>query len=169
MTATTGAGGADALLQGPRIGPARGEARALVLLLHGYGADGNDLAGLAQPLGPVLPGTVFRAPNAPEPSRVNPMGRQWFPIPWIDGSSEAERDAGFKRSTDTLGLYLHAAMEEEGVTTSQTALIGFSQGTMMALHVGPRMAEPLAGIVGFSGRLVAEDRLDEVVSRPPVL
>ncbi|MEM6972538.1 MAG: dienelactone hydrolase family protein [Pseudomonadota bacterium] len=160
---------ADTILQGPRIPAADGKTRALVVLLHGYGADGTDLAGLAQPLAPVLPGVTFRAPNAPEACRINPMGRQWFSIPWIDGSSDAERDQGFARATETLKRYLEAAMADEGVTPAETMLAGFSQGTMMSLHVGPRLASPLAGIVGFSGRLVVTPDLGEVPSKTPVV
>lgn len=157
-------------LSGPRRASGSGTAKTMVILLHGYGADGNDLIGLADPLAPHMPDTVFLAPNAPERCVNNPMGFQWFPIPWLDGSSEAERDAGFKRSVGILDDYLTAAMAEEGVTAAQTALVGFSQGTMMSLYVAPRRAEPVAGVVGFSGRLIPGDDLGaEAVSRPPVL
>ena len=69
-----------------------GEVDSLVVFLHGYGADGADLLGLADPLSEHLPNTVFVAPNAPERCIGNPMGYQWFPIPWIDGSSEEEAE-----------------------------------------------------------------------------
>ncbi len=157
-------------LSGPRAAARSGRTNSLVILLHGYGADGNDLFGLAAPLSEHLPDTAFRAPNAPEQSRVNPMGFQWFPIPWLDGSSEAERDASFRRSTGLLDAYLTDSMEEEGVPASRTALVGFSQGTMMSLYVAPRRDEALACIVGFSGRLVANDDLATAARvRPPVL
>ena len=157
-------------LSGPRAAPASGTTKSLVLLLHGYGADGNDLFGLSGPLGQHLPDTAFRSPNAPERCRVNPMGYQWFPIPWLDGSSEDEMAAGFAWSAGVLDAYISDAMEEEGVGPDQTALIGFSQGTMMSLHVAPRRGEALAGIVGFSGRLTDAAALNaEAVSRPPVL
>lgn len=159
-----------ASLSGPRAGARSGKTDSLVILLHGYGADGNDLFGLAGPLAQHLPGTAFRAPNAPERCRVNPMGYQWFPIPWLDGSSEAERDAGFRRSVGLLDAYLTEAMAEEGVAPERTALVGFSQGTMMSLYVGPRRAEPFACIVGFSGRLIDGEALKrEARSKPPVL
>lgn len=149
---------------------ASGRARALVVLLHGYGADGADLIGLADPLAPVLPDAVFLAPDAPEPCRVNPMGRQWFPISWIDGSPQAEMRAGFLRAADALDAWLTGAMAAEGVAEAHTVLVGFSQGTMMALHVGPRRPAPLAGIVGFSGRLAETGpNAAPVLTRPPVL
>ncbi|MEM9783229.1 MAG: dienelactone hydrolase family protein [Pseudomonadota bacterium] len=157
------------MLQGPRVAAADGTTRGLVVLLHGYGADGADLAGLAQPLAPLLPGVAFRAPNAPEACRINPMGRQWFPIPWIDGSSEAESTAGFARSSDVLKRYLKAAMADEGVGAAETVLLGFSQGTMMSLHVGPRLDGALAGIVGFSGRILPDPHLADMPHKPPVL
>jgi phospholipase/carboxylesterase len=154
-------------LRGPRRAAASGRARSLVVLLHGYGADGNDLIGLAEPLAPVLPDTVFVSPDAPERSRVNPMGRQWFPIPWIDGSTDAERDAGFARSSALLDGWLTETMAAEGVDESRTALVGFSQGTMMSLHVGLRRPAPLAGVVGFSGRYVEAG--GPPTTTPPVL
>ena len=68
-----------------RRGSASGKDSSIVLFLHGYGADGADLLGLADPLAPHLPDTVFVAADAPTRSMANPMGYQWFPIPWIDG------------------------------------------------------------------------------------
>ncbi|WP_308916900.1 alpha/beta hydrolase [Jannaschia sp. LMIT008] len=142
----------------------------LVVLVHGYGANGADLIGLADPLMPHLPGTAFIAPDAPEVSAANPAGFQWFPIPWIDGSSEEEATAGMERAVADLDAFLDETFAREGVAPAAVALFGFSQGTMMSLHVGPRRTEGVAGIVGFSGRLLAPERLaEEVVTRPPVL
>jgi len=157
-------------LTGPRAAPRSGQTKSLVILLHGYGADGNDLFGLSGPMAEHLPDTAFRSPNAPERCRVNPMGYQWFPISWLDGSPESEMVAGFNRSAAILDRYLTEAMAEEGVGPEATALVGFSQGTMMSLHVAPRRAEPLAALVGFSGRWQDGARLNaEAVSKPPVL
>lgn len=157
-------------LSGPRRNARSGEAKSLVIFLHGYGADGNDLIGLAEPLSEYLPDTAFRAPNAPQRSAVNPMGYQWFPIPWIDGSSEAARDAGYREARDALDRWLDTVFAEERIEPARTMVVGFSQGTMMALATLPRRAEPVAGIVGFSGRLHDADGLKrEVRSKPPVL
>ncbi|MGP1359012.1 alpha/beta hydrolase [Roseicyclus sp.] len=153
-----------------RRAPAGGGASNLVVFLHGYGADGNDLLGLADPLAPYMPDTVFVAPNAPERCGMNPMGFQWFPIPWIDGSSEEQAMEGMGRAVDDLNAFLDRVMAEEGVPAARTILVGFSQGTMMSLHVAPRRAEAVAGVVGFSGRLLAPETLaEEVRVRPPVL
>ena len=151
-----------------RAGPR--EADRLVIFLHGYGANGADLLGLAEPLMPHMHGTAFLAPDAPEVCAGNPGGFQWFPIPWMDGSSPEEADAAMRRSLADLDAFLDSAMEREAVGPEGTILFGFSQGTMMALHVAPRRAEAVAGVVGFSGRLLGPESLaEEVRSRPPVL
>lgn len=156
-------------LTGPRAPARSGTVKSLVILLHGYGADGNDLFGLAEPLSPHLPDTVFLAPNAPERCRNNPAGYQWFPIPWLDNSDEEAMRHSFLRSAELLDAYITEAMRQEGVTAAETALVGFSQGTMMSLHVAPRRAESLACVVGFSGRLAEGDDLSSAKVRPPVL
>lgn len=157
-------------LEHRRAGAPKGEATALVVLLHGYGADGADLLGLADPLGPHMPGVAFIAPDAPERCTGNPMGFQWFPIPWIDGSSEEEAETGMAAAVADLDAWLDTLLAEEGLGADRLILFGFSQGTMMALHVAPRRAKAIAGIVGFSGRLLQPEALaDEIVNRPPVL
>lgn len=156
-------------LTGPERPAAFGVTDSIVVFLHGYGADGNDLIGLAEPLAPYLPNTRFLAPNAPERCTGNPMGFQWFPIPWLDGSPETVAQASAERSFALLDRWLDD-LGRQGVPSARTVLVGFSQGTMMALHVGLRRAEPLAGIVGFSGRLLQPERLvAELGAAPPVL
>jgi phospholipase/carboxylesterase len=157
-------------LKSKRAGEAPGQARRAVVFLHGYGADGADLLGLAQPMAPHLPGCAFYAPDAPEPCRVNPMGRQWFPIPRMDGSTEAQAAVSMASSAVLLNAFLDKVLADEGLAPENLALLGFSQGTMMSLHVAPRRAAPLGAVVGFSGRLIAPERLAaEVRSKPPVL
>jgi phospholipase/carboxylesterase len=156
-------------LTGPSRAAASGTADSLVIFLHGYGADGSDLIGLAEPLAPHLPRTRFLAPNAPERCPGNPMGYQWFPIPWMDGTPEAVARAAAVRAFAALDRYLDE-VAAEGMPPERTVLFGFSQGTMMALHVGLRRRAALAGIVGFSGRLLEPGMLPgEIRSRPPVL
>ncbi len=147
-----------------------GQTRSIVVFLHGYGANGADLLGLADPLGEHLPDTLFVAPDAPEACAGAPFGFQWFPIPWIDNSSEEEAERGMQAAVDDLNAFLDALMVDEDVLPEQVVLFGFSQGSMMALHVAPRREDPVAGIVAFSGRLLSPELLvDEVVVRPPVL
>lgn len=158
------------VLQAGRKGPVSGSTRSVVVFLHGYGANGADLLGLADPLSEHLPDTLFVAPDAPESIPAMPFGYQWFPIPWLDGSSEEEAERGMQAAVQDLNAFLDTLMVDEDVLPEQVALVGFSQGTMMALHVAPRRADPVAGIVAFSGRLLSPETLpDEVQVRMPVL
>ena len=158
------------VLKAERKEPLSGQTRSVVVFLHGYGANGADLLGLADPLSEHLPDTLFVAPDAPERCAGAPFGFQWFPIPWIDGSSEEESMRGMNASIEDLNAFLDALMVDEDVLPEQVVLFGFSQGTMMSLHVAPRREDALAGIVAFSGRLLSPDTLkDEVVSRMPVM
>lgn len=158
------------VLQAGRKAPLSGSTRSVVVFLHGYGANGEDLLGLADPLSEHLPDTLFVAPDAPETCAGSPMGFQWFPIPWIDSSSEEEAERGLLAAADDLNAFLDALMVDEDVLPEQVVLFGFSQGTMMSLHVVPRREDAIAGVVGFSGRLMSPELLtDQVLSRPPIL
>ena len=157
-------------LEAGRKEPASGEIRSAVIFLHGYGANGADLLGLADPLAEHLPDTLFLAPDAPEACAGAPMGFQWFPIPWIDGSSEEESRTGLARAAADLDAFLDGVMVDEDLLPEQMMIVGFSQGTMMALQVLPRREEAVAGIVAISGRLLDPELLgDEATCRPPVL
>jgi phospholipase/carboxylesterase len=157
-------------LRSDRREPLSGDIRSAVILLHGYGANGADLLGLADPLGEHLPDTLFLAPDAPEQCLGAPFGYQWFPIPWIDGSSEEAAQAGLMRATDDLQSFIDGVMVDEDLLPEQVILLGFSQGTMMALHVAPRRDDPVAGVIAFSGKLLqAESLPEEALCRPAVL
>lgn len=158
------------VLNAGRKEPVSGSVRSIVVFVHGYGANGADLLGLADPLGEHLPDTLFVAPDAPETIPGMPSGLQWFPIPWLDGSSEEEAMRGMAAAVDDLNAFLDALMVDEDVLPEQVVLFGFSQGSMMSLHVAPRRPDPVAGIVAISGRLLSPETLvDEAVSRMPVL
>ena len=158
------------VLNAQKRAPKSGETRSVVVFLHGYGANGADLLGLADPLGEHLPDTLFVAPDAPETVPGMPNGFQWFPIPWIDGSSEEEAMRGMDQAVIDLNAFLDALMVDEDVLPEQVVLFGFSQGTMMSLHVAPRREDAVAGIVAFSGRLLSPELLaDEARVKPPVL
>ena len=154
-------------LDGPRHPPASGAAPArIVLLLHGYGADGNDLIGLAPAWAPAMPDALFVSPNAPFPCEGAPFGRQWF---GIYGRDDEMRLAGLRAASAMVDAFIDDLLDETGLAPEALTLAGFSQGTMLALHAGPRRAEPLAGILGYSGRLLAPELLaGELRSRPPV-
>jgi phospholipase/carboxylesterase len=150
-------------LEGPSINPT-GPAKKLVVFLHGYGADGNDLIGLAEQWRALLRDAAFVSPHAPERCAMGGMGFQWFGLSRLDPH---EMRAGADAAAPALNAFLDAELARLGLENSDLALVGFSQGTMMALHVGLARPRPPAAIVGFSGMLVAPDRLP--ASLPPVL
>lgn len=155
-------------LDGPRLAPlSNSKPDALVMLIHGYGSNGDDLISLAAMIQPSLPSAAFVAPNAP--SRMPHMadGHQWWPI---ETFSMAERAAGAAAAAPDLDAFITEELDKAELASDRLLLIGFSQGTMVALHVGLRRQDALAGIVGISGVLVAPDRLSsDIASRPPVL
>ena len=155
-------------LSGPSRPPAAGGAPSrLVILLHGLGADGNDLIGLAPYWAPLLPTAEFLSPNAPFPCDMAPYGYQWFSV---QDRNPAAVLAGVQAAAPFLQAFIDDALAERGLDDADLALVGFSQGTMMSLFVGLRRAKPVAGIVGFSGRLLAPELLaDELRSRPRTL
>ena len=155
-------------LSGPSHPPhSGGKPKRLVILLHGLGADGNDLIGLAPYWAPALPDAEFLSPNAPFPCDMAPYGYQWLSA--RDPSPEA-RLSGARAAGTILDAFITDELAKRDLSESDCALVGFSQGTMMSLFVGPRREKQLAGIVGFSGRLIAPELLgEEIRSRPPVL
>lgn len=159
-------------LDGPRLEPKSGIARQLVVFLHGYGADGNDLIDIGRAWQGMLPDAAFVSPHAPRPCGQSPMGREWFPLTFRDPN---ERWSGVQAAAPTLNAFLDAELKRRNLPASVMALVGFSQGTMMALYVGLRRAAQPAAIVGYSGMLVVPESGDpdsfaaEIVSRPPVL
>ncbi len=154
-------------LSGPSLAPASGGAgRQLVVVLHGWGADGNDLIGLGRTWARLLPGARFVAPHAPEPCDENPAGRQWFAF---RGREPSEIAHGAARAGAIIDRFLDAELARLGLGDEQMALAGFSQGAMMALYVALRRARACAAVVGYSGRLIgAESLAGELRSRPPV-
>ena len=147
-----------------------GQAKSLVIFVHGYGADGADLLSLADVLGPHLPNTAFAAPDAAERLPGAPFGRQWFPIPRFDGSSHAQAAAGLERSAQDLSEFVDQRLAYEGLGPQAVALVGFSQGAMLSLHMAPRRAEPIAAVIAISGQLLQPERLvAETSAKPPVL
>ena len=155
-------------LSGPRHPPANGASpQRLVILLHGVGADGNDLIGLAPHWAKLLPDTEFISPDAPYRYDMAPQGRQWFSI--RDFAPEILQ-TGARETAPILNQFIDAQLLRTGLSSDRLALVGFSQGTMMALFVALRRSQRLAGVIGYSGRSVdTETTANEVKSRPPVL
>ena len=154
-------------LDGPRMPPARGgKADALVILLHGYGSNGADLISLAPYWAKASPGAAFVSPNAIEPVPQAPGGYQWFPISNLDPHL---MEQGAKHAAQSVDRFIDRELEKHGLDESRLVLVGFSQGTMMALYTGLRRTRPVAGILGFSGVLVGRKLKDEMRSKPPVL
>jgi phospholipase/carboxylesterase len=155
-------------LVGPTSPPADGAPpTSLVILLHGYGSNGDDLIGLVPYWRGALPNTLFVSPNAPQPCPGSVGGYQWWPL---DSLAPSARAAGVRVSAPILNAFIDEQLAATGLSEDKLVLVGFSQGTMMALHVGPRRKKPIAGIVGYSGMLADPDALAaEVKTKPPVL
>ena len=157
-----------AVLDGPRWEPqSGGRPQLIVLLLHGYGADGNDLIDLAPHWAQAVPEALFLAPHAPLPCEAGPYGRQWFSL---EDRSPARLLAGVQSARPQLDAFIAAECAAAGLPESAVVLMGFSQGAMMALHTGLRRDPPPAAILAFSGRMIAEELLGaELAGRPDVL
>lgn len=155
------------MLDGPRLKPAGGgAAKSLVVFLHGYGANGDDLIDIGRHWAGDLPHTAFASPHAPEPCAGAPMGRQWFALTMRDPS---ERWRGVVSAADALDGFLDAELKRHQLDNSRLALVGFSQGTMMALHVGLRRKQQPGAILGYSGLLAGPEHLSDTQADPPIL
>ncbi len=158
-------------MTGPRIAARSGTTKHLVIFLHGYGANGDDLIDIGHHWGALLPDTAFVSPNAPFPCQGSPFGREWFPLRVFNTE---ELWKGTNEAAPHLNAFIDSELKHFNLQESQVALVGFSQGTMMALHVGLRRPQTLAGIVGFSGRLCLDPQTGidslkkEIKTTPPV-
>jgi phospholipase/carboxylesterase len=155
-------------LAGPAFGPANGGAAEwLVVLLHGVGANGNDLIGLAPVFGQMVPAARVLAPDGPEPCDMAPFGRQWFSLRNYDSM---HLYAGAARARIDIDAFLDQSLAALGLADDRLILGGFSQGAMTALHVGLRRQRSPACIIAYSGALVGRNRLEnEMNCHPPVL
>ena len=152
-------------LHGPSLPPVSGSADSVLVMLHGVGSNGDDLMGLAPLLADGLPNTAFHAPNAPHDFEEGMSGYQWY-----SRSSLQSRVSGVVAAAPILDRYVDELAETYDLAPAHCALLGFSQGCIVALHAAPRRAEAVAGVVGLSGALITADALPaEIASRPPVL
>ena len=154
-------------LDGPRLPPAAGGvARQLVVFLHGYGADGNDLIGLGREWARALPHAAFVSPHAPEPCGVAPTGRQWFNLTFRDPS---ELVRGVAHAAPALDAFLDAELKRLNLPARALGLVGFSQGAMLALAVGLKRAPAPAAIVSYSGALATVEALPKDPGSAPAI
>jgi len=159
-------------LDGPHLEPRSGKTKQLVVFLHGYGADGNDLIDIGRAWQGLLPDAAFVSPHAPRSCGQAPTGREWFPLTFRNPD---ERWNGVNEAAPALSAFLDAEIKRRDLPPQALALVGFSQGTMMALHVGLRRAAAPAAIVGYSGLLImpndamSDAFATEIKARPPVL
>lgn len=147
-------------LNGSKVLP-EGDVKSAVVFLHGYGANGDDLIGLAPALEKHLPETAFFAPNGPQKT-VMGIGRQWF--------SDAEGTFRDKPGLDAAAKEIETYLERDvytphGLKPRNVVLVGFSMGTMAALHAAPRLPGGCAGVVGFSGALMFPETLKDIPHR----
>jgi phospholipase/carboxylesterase len=150
-------------LSGPEISPiSKNPPKNIIMFLHGYGADGNDLIGLAPIFAEHFKDTHFISPHAPFPCEASPYGRQWFSLrDW----SPANLLKGAKDANPSLQLFINSQLSRFNLTPDKLAFVGFSQGTMMSLYAALRREKSCAGVVGFSGALIGEEG---ITSKPPV-
>jgi phospholipase/carboxylesterase len=155
------------ITNGSSLQPSSGGApKHIVLLLHGYGSNGDDLISLAANWQHLLPDALYLAPNAPQRFGYG-SGYQWWPLSALSPQALA---AGAASAAPAIDAFIDRKLDQYGLTESDLALVGFSQGTMMALHVGLRRGRQVAGILGYSGALTgAADLPNQARAKPPVL
>jgi phospholipase/carboxylesterase len=155
------------MISGPIIEPSsENPPKQMIIFVHGYGADGNDLIGLANYFQSTLPEAIFLSPHAPEACSMNPSGYQWFDLTSTD---PAVLWSKILVAADHLNEFIDSKLLEYNIAEENLALIGFSQGTMMSLHVSLRRKNTMAAVLGYSGRLIGADLLkDDLISKPSI-
>jgi phospholipase/carboxylesterase len=155
------------MISGPIIEPSSGlPPKQLIIFVHGYGADGNDLIGLASYFQSVLPDAIFLSPHAPEACSMNPAGYQWFDLTSTDPAVLWNK---ILVAADHLNEFIDAKLLEYNLSEENLALVGFSQGTMMSLHVGLRRNKPMGAVLGYSGKLIGAELLKtDLISKPSI-
>ena len=155
------------MISGPIIEPSSGlPPKQLIIFVHGYGADGNDLIGLASYFQSVLPDAIFLSPHAPEACSMNPAGYQWFDLTSTDTAVLWNK---ILVAADHLNEFIDAKLLEYNLSEENLALVGFSQGTMMSLHVGLRRNKPMGAVLGYSGKLIGAELLKtDLISKPSI-
>lgn len=157
-------------LDGPFMTPkSGGTAKQMVIFLHGYGSDGHDLISIGREWAGELPDAVFLSPHAPDPCEQSPMGYQWFSIRAID-KAVFEREKQIEKVTPVLDAFIDAQLKKWNIDESKLAVVGFSQGAMMAMYTMPRRKKACAAVIGYSGMLLNAAGLKAPgIVKPPVL
>lgn len=156
------------------LSPASGlKPDSIVVLIHGYGANGEDLLSLGSSWASLLPNTLFVAPDGPDASEMNPLGNQWFGLEDWDPSEKltekqiARMVKDIQVLTPSFNQYLDELLKTHGLPPEKLALVGFSQGAMVALHIGLHRSE-CAGVVAYSGAFL-DDPKETKIAHPPIL
>lgn len=158
------------MLQGNFIAPQSGTARQLVVFLHGYGANGDDLLSLGEEWAEKLPDAAFAAPNATQVCDIFAGGFQWFALPPVIDRASFDRSPALQEAAPILNAYLDAELARWGLDDSQLIVAGFSQGAMMAMYAMPRRSKACAGVIGYSGMLVDAEGLKAAgIQKMPIL
>ncbi len=155
------------MLIGPIIEPKLGRASHLVVMLHGIGADGENLLPLYKDFIDILPNACFAAPNAPqkyhvEDAFIGEVGYQWFPL-W--GKTLPELIEGADVASKSLVEYINHMLDKLDLDYSKLILVGFSQGCLMAVHSSLMLPEKCLAVIGFSGAIISEAH---AISKPDI-
>ena len=156
------------IINGKSLQPWSGTApKQIVLLLHGFGSSGADMIALAPHWQDALPDALFLAPHAPQRCGLLAAGYQWW---GLSGFAPSALAAGASSAAPAINAFIDRKLEQYGLTESNLALVGFSQGTMMALFIGLRRSRSVAAVVGYSGMLTSTADLAHTdFAKPPVL
>lgn len=146
-------------LDGSYLAPASGQASSMVVFLHGYGANGDDLLSMGESWAKELPNTVFLGPNAPAVCEAWAQGYQWFSIRALEKGAMAERERQIAEAAPILNNFIDEQLEHWKIPDNKLVVVGFSQGAMMAMYTMPRRRKPCAGVIAYSGMLIGGEGL----------
>ena len=132
-----------------------------IILLHGYGGDGNDISALTYNWKRFLPNTVFLCPDGHESCSINPSGFQWFDLSKDDPKYIIEQSL---RAEKVINKFIKEVKEFYNLSNSKICLSGFSQGCMMSINIGLTSNEKFNCIVGFSGKIIDKENLLKRIS-----
>ncbi len=127
-----------------------------LILLHGYGGDGNDISALTLSWKRFLPETIFLCPNGHETCSINPNGFQWFNLEKDDPSYIIDETI---KAEKKLNYFINEVKSEYKLDNSKICISGFSQGCMISINIGLTAEEKFNCIVGFSGKIINKENI----------